>query len=283
MTPTSASHGPRWAVWLDALVAVGLFAAMTLDVATSTKRHTLTWPDVVVIMFVTLPLARRRRAPLVYAGFVMVMTLVLAGPLGQSNTNVLPVYAVLVPSYTVAAFEQRDRAGWGLVICLAGITIFSLLAPGGIAGYLVGIGMCVGSWVVGRWMRGRNLLARELEQKVEQLSAERQDRQRLAIADEQTRIARALHEAVAERVSTMVVEAAAAQLMLQRAPDLAGEAMEAIEISGREVMTEMRRLLGVLRATEESATLAPQPGVGQIPALLERTADAGGRALQIEG
>jgi hypothetical protein len=48
-------------------------------------------------------------------------------------------------------------------------------------------------------------------------------------------------------------------------------------------MTEMRRLLGVLRSTEETATLAPQPGVGQIPALLDRAANGGGRALQIEG
>jgi signal transduction histidine kinase len=93
--------------------------------------------------------------------------------------------------------------------------------------------MCVGSWVVGRWMRSRSLLARELERKVAQLSAERQDRQRLTIAHEQTRIARALHETVAERVSTMVVEAAAAQLMLQHSPELAEAEMEAIEVSGR--------------------------------------------------
>ena len=274
---------PRWGFWADTAAAVGLFAAMTTDVASSAKGRTVTWPEVVVIMLMTLPLAARRRGPLAYAGVVMVMALVLAGPLGQSNTNVLPVYAVLVPAYTVAAYEQQGRARWGLVICLAGLTIFSLLGPGGVAGYLVGIGMCIGSWVVGRWMRGRSVLARELEWKIARLSAERHDRERLAIADEQTRIARPLHEAVAQRVSTMVLEAAAAQLMLQRSPQLAEEAMEAIEVSGRAVMTEMRQLLGVLRATEETATLAPQPGVGQIPALLDRTANTSGGALQIEG
>lgn len=112
---------------------VGLFAAMTVDVATSTKGHALTWPDIVVIMLVTLPLAGRRRAPLGYAGVVVVLAIVLVGPFGQSNTNVLPVYAVLVPAYTVAAYEERGRARWGLLICLPGLTILSLLGPGGIA------------------------------------------------------------------------------------------------------------------------------------------------------
>lgn len=60
--------------------------------------------------------------------------------------------------------------------------------------------------------------------------------------------------------------------------------MEAIESSGRAVMTEMRRLLGVLRATEATATLAPQPGVGQVHALLDRTETTGGaHSLLIDG
>ena len=155
---------------------------------------------------------------------------------------------------------------------------------GGIGGALLGIGVCIGSWVVGRLMSGQNILARELGSKLARLSGEGQVRRRLAVADEQTRIARALHEAVAERVATMVVEAAAAQTMLHGRVELAEEAMEAIESSGRAVMEEMRRLLGVLRATEEAATLAPQPGLGQIHALLERTETAGSaHGLRIEG
>jgi len=285
MTRAPLAVRPRWGAWADALAAVGLFAAMTTDVGSSANGHPLTWPEVVVIMLVTLPLAGRRRAPLAYAGVVMVMAVVLAAPLGQSNTNVLPVYATLVPAYTVAAYERRGRARLGLVICLSGIAIYSLLGPGGIAGWLVGLGMCIGSWLAGRWMRERDALVRELGQKTGRLARERHDRERLAVADEQTRIARALHEAVAERVSTMVVEAAAARLMLLRSPGLAEETMEAIELSGRAVMAEMRQLLGVLRATEETATLAPQPGVGQIHALLDRARNTDGVApgLQIEG
>ncbi len=267
MTAASVSVWPRWGFWTDALVAAGLFAAVTTDVALAARGHELTWPAVVVVMALTWPLAGRRRAPIAYAAVVMAMTLVLAGPLGKANTNVFPVYAALVPAYSVAAYEQPGRARWGLAICLPGVAILALLLPrgGGIGGALLGIGVCIGSWVVGRLMSGQNILARELGSKLARLSGEGQVRRRLAVADEQTRIARALHEAVAERVATMVVEAAAAQTMLHGRAQLAEEAMEAIESSGRAVMEEMRRLLGVLRATEEAATLAPQPGRGPDP------------------
>ena len=56
-------------------------------------------------MALTWPLAGRRRAPIAYAAVVMAMTLVLAGPLGKANTNVFPVYAALVPAYSVAAYQ----------------------------------------------------------------------------------------------------------------------------------------------------------------------------------
>jgi signal transduction histidine kinase len=285
MTAT-ATPVQRWrAVWVDAVAAVGVFAAMTADVGSTAGRHAISWYEVVVIGLVTLPLAGRRRAPLGYAAVTMVMAIVLAGPLGQSDTAVLPVYATLVPAYTVAAYCGRRQALAGLAICLPGVVVLALLGPPTIAGYLVGVGMCIGAWLAGRWMNGRNALVRELGRQLERLASERHDRERLAVADEQARIARALHEAVAERVSSMVVEAAAAQLMLLRNPGLAEDTMEAIELSGRAVMEEMRHLLGALRATDETATLAPQPGVGQLHALLGRPLNADGSVtgLRIEG
>lgn len=285
MTTAAPVVQPRWGAWADAVAAVGVFAAMTADVGSSTGRHALAWYEVVVIGLVTLPLAGRRRAPLGYAAVTMVMAIVLAGPLGQSDTAVLPVYATLVPAYTAGAYPGRRQALAGLAFCLPGVGILALLGPPTIAGYLVGAGMCVGSWLAGRWMNRRNALVRELGQQMGRLASERHDRVRLAVADEQARIARALHEAVAERVSSMVVQAAAAQLMLSRNPGFAEDAMEAIELSGRAVMADMRHLLGALRITDETATLAPQPGVGQIHALLSRPRNAGGTATgpRIEG
>jgi signal transduction histidine kinase len=285
MTATAPPARPRWVAWADAVAAAGVFAAMTADVGSGTGTPVLTWYEVVVIGLVTLPLAGRRRAPLGYAAVVMMMAIVLAGPLRQSDTAVLPVYATLVPAYTVAAYSGRRRALAGLAICLPGVGVLALLGPPTIAGYLVGIGMCTGSWLAGRWMNGRNALVRELGQQMGQLAGERHDRERLAVADEQARIARALHEAVAERVSSMVVEAEAAQLMLVQNPGLAEHTMEAIELSGRTVMAEMRHLLGALRSTEETATLAPQPGLGQIRVLLGGPGNGDGAVtrLRIKG
>ena len=129
MTGISVPVRPSWGLWTDALVAAGLFAAITTEVALSAKGHQLTWPEVGVVMALTGPLAGRRRAPLAYAAVVMVMALVLAGPLGKANTNLFPVYAALVPAYTVAAYEQPGRARWGLAICLPAVADPGLAPP----------------------------------------------------------------------------------------------------------------------------------------------------------
>ena len=75
---------------------------------------------------------------------------------------------------------------------------------------------------------------------------------------------------VAGSVSAMVVQTEAAQQLLLEDLDRADAAMAAVEDAGRETLSEMRRILGVLGRVDEAAELAPQPGVGQIHALVER-------------
>jgi signal transduction histidine kinase len=86
---------------------------------------------------------------------------------------------------------------------------------------------------------------------------------------------------VARHVSAMVVQAEAAKRMLDQSPAAADEAMLAIEETGREALSEMRRILGVLRRSgEDPAVLAPQPGVGQLHALVE-SARTNGRSIEL--
>jgi signal transduction histidine kinase len=141
---------------------------------------------------------------------------------------------------------------------------------GTVGNYVFTAGMSTASWVVGRALRARRLLNEELERKALRLAAERDSRERLAVADERTRIARELHAIVAGNVSTMVVQTEAAQVLLDEDLDRADEAMAAVEDAGRHTLAEMRRILGVLRRPGDAAELAPQPGVGQIHSLVER-------------
>ena len=73
----------------------------------------------------------------------------------------------------------------------------------------------------------------------------------------------------------MVVQADGAGYALRTDPDRAGAALEAIAGTGRQALTEMRRLLGVLRSADDQATLAPVPGLGELRELLDQARAAG--------
>ena len=106
-----------------------------------------------------------------------------------------------------------------------------------------------------------------------------------AVTNERARLARELHDVVAHSVSTIVVQAQAGNALLDREPARARDALQAIEESGRQALVELRRLLGLLRAagTVDSST-APQPGLGELDALVDGFRRAGLAAtLRIDG
>jgi len=73
----------------------------------------------------------------------------------------------------------------------------------------------------------------------------------------------------------MTVQAGAARLLLRTDPERAVEPLLAVEETGRQALTELRRLLGVLRADGGTHTLAPQPGIGDLPMLADTVREAG--------
>ena len=145
--------------------------------------------------------------------------------------------------------------------------------------------MFVGAAVtIGHAIRNRRLLNRALRERARRLEAEREDRAREAVAAERRRIAAELHDVVTHAVSSMVVQAGAVRHVVHRDASAAGSALGDIELTGREALAEMRRLLGVLRRDEDPDTLAPQPGVARIPELVGAATEAGLRTtLAVEG
>ncbi len=102
-------------------------------------------------------------------------------------------------------------------------------------------------------------------------NAELQRQAEQAADAERARIARELHDIVAHHLSVIVLQAAGARA----SGKAAGAALEKIEHSGRQALTETRRLLGVLRDTDEETGLAPRPGIGELDALAASVRAAG--------
>jgi len=97
---------------------------------------------------------------------------------------------------------------------------------------------------------------------------------REAVVEERARIARELHDVIAHHVSMIVLQAGAERRVLDGTNSSTHEVLETVERTGRSALTEMRRLLGMLRA-ETNEPLTPQPGLGDVPALITQLREAG--------
>jgi signal transduction histidine kinase len=124
-------------------------------------------------------------------------------------------------------------------------------------------------------MRYRRGYYAALEDRAARLEAERDAQAEIAAAAERARIARELHDVIAHHVSVMVVQADGAGYALRSDLATAETALKAISCTGRQALTEMRRLLGVLRTTGDQAQLAPMPGLSELRELLDQARSAG--------
>jgi signal transduction histidine kinase len=258
--------------WLDvALAAVLLFACEAEIIAdTVGDRGHDHWPlaaNVVIVIGLTVPLAWRRRKPLASMVVVMSSVLLLTAALADVKTVNFPQLLLFIAPYSVAAYSERRRAVVGLAYTGLVLVASNLLEPSGATSWVFSLATCGAPWGVGRILRGRRQLAAELKHTAELLAAEQGGRELLAIAEQRTRIARELQTLIAHSVSAMIVQTQTAQRLLDDHPDEADAAMATIEEAGRLALADMRRILGVLRRS-------PQPGVGQIPALVERLRSA---------
>ena len=249
------------------------------------------WPlYTLVALTMAVPIVFRRRHPekaFIAAAAAAALQVALA------PRPVFTDVSMLVLLYTLAAYRPRRTSVAGLAVCLAGAGLaIARWAPGRAVDSYGGAAQVVSffavpivlAWVLGDSMRYRRGYYRALEERADRLERERDAHARVAAAAERARIAREMHDVIAHNVSVMVVQADGAAFALDAEPDRAREALTAISRTGRQALTEMRRLLGVLRTDDDRAELAPQPGVGQISNLLEQARAAGlAVTLTVEG
>jgi signal transduction histidine kinase len=187
----------------------------------------------------------------------------------------LLAFAPLMALYAVAANNRPAISGGAAGTLAVGAVAVFLANPGpvddDVLDYLLSVAT---AWLLGygvRLNRARTVL---LDDQAAQLTREQAVRTQAAVRQEQTRIARELHDIVAHRVVVIVAQAAAAQRSTDTGADHLRQALSSIENLGREALVEMRRLLGVL-STSDDESKAPQPGLAELPALVAQMEQAG--------
>ncbi|WP_231335664.1 sensor histidine kinase [Actinomadura graeca] len=249
-------------------------------------RHYLSFYYAFVVAL-TVPMIWRRRWPrevfavVCLVGFVQLQTEIA---MISSDLN------VLVAMYTVAANLSMRWSLASFLVVQAGVVAsvgywwptksfmekFIVLLPSSITTLAV--------WLSGLYVNTRRMYTRSLEERAVRLEAERDAQAQVAAAAERARIAREMHDVIAHSVSVMVVQADGGSYMLDVDPDRARRALEMIGTTGRQALTEMRRMLGVLREGGQAGTYAPQPGIDQLTELVEQIRTTGLTVdLAIEG
>jgi signal transduction histidine kinase len=236
---------------------------------------------VALVLAQTLPLAWRRRRPLAVSLATGMATAAYGLAPWPDLAMPIPIGGV-VGMYSVAAWGGRRAARFsGVVAAVVAVVTISLPRTDAdlVDAAFVSLALA-GAWLLGDRARVQRALAAEAQERAVRLEREREGEARRAVASERARIARELHDVVAHHVSMMVVQAEAGPVAVEHDPARAAGAFEAIAATGRQALVEMRRLLGMLRGEEEQRpSLAPQPGLAEVPSLVEQVGRAG---LEVE-
>jgi signal transduction histidine kinase len=230
------------------------------------------------LVILSAALLVRHRAPLTVLALAVVAQVILGwGP--------VVVFPLLLALFNIAEYSDRPVvigativAGAAMVLTL--VVHHAHITTPSAGSRLVVIGLVV---AIALYLRARADYINGLKERAERLERERELLARQAVGDERVRIARELHDVVAHNVSLMVVQAQA--LAATGGPETQHQTLGHVADLGREALSEMHRMLGVLRLQDgDAAEREPQPGVRDLPTLVERTRQAGlETTLTVEG
>jgi signal transduction histidine kinase len=252
---------------LDVVLTIALAAFVCQEIATSDVDDPK-WHVVPVALAATLPFAVRRAAPWApMAGVVLALVTLAAMDLEQEPQTIL--LAMLLAFYNAGAHAPLREAR---VAGATGLAAVFAHEPGD---FVVMGPVMAGAWTLGMAVRRQREQAEHMAELTAELERERADHTRLAIAEERARIARELHDVVAHSVSVMTVQAGAERMAIGDERPQTTEALSLIETTGRQALTEMRRLVGLMRRRDEDPELAPTPTLAHLDALAEHLRRSG--------
>lgn len=265
--------GPRGERWFD-LVLTGV---LLLPIPVF-----LVWGSMIeaLLMLAQLaPLAWRRHHP------VAVFAVVAATSGLQALLVDEPLWSQVAFPVAVYSVARFGPTGWSLVAVAVGLVgggvasydwlrVYPDASDTAYAAYALTVGaIVVSAWAIGALRRTRQAYVDALVERGERLEREAAQQAALAAIEERQRIAREMHDVVAHGLTSIVVQSDGARAALAHEPAVAEPALATIAATGREAMTEMRRMLGLLRT--ESGRHEPQPRLTDVPSLVDEARAAG--------
>lgn len=244
------------------------------------------WLAAPAVVLMVLPLLLRQRWPFAAPASVWTLAAAFSFLDGRLVGFAASVEAVgMVASFLLGNLldARQSRAGLLLVLVGSATVVFNMpdKSPGA---YVVLPAFFAMLWFAGLALQQRGARAEAAEIRAARLARDREEATRAAIADERARIARELHDVLGHSLSVMTIQASAVRRVLTPDQTKERDALLAVEQTGREALTEMRRLVGILRLAEDASELEPQPGLGQVARLVEQAKGLGlAVELRVEG
>ncbi|WP_433550695.1 sensor histidine kinase [Micromonospora zamorensis] len=252
---------------------VGLLAVLGLFLITLTVESEWGLPPPIALLFAAMtvaPLLALPRRPLLAWRLTVLALLICTfnAPADQAWpwTPPLALGSIAVLAVVVA---RVDRPVLAWVVTISTVPVLTLVHPDNRVPVLLLLGALA---IVGDLIRRNRLSRHALAAQTEQSEREQERR---AVLEERTRIAREMHDVVAHHMSLIAVQAETAPYRLTDVPAPAAAEFVAIAASARDALTDMRRLLGVLRSESSGPQTAPQPDLADLDAMVDAARRAG--------
>jgi len=271
---------------VDSVLAIATIVALELTCwlspGVSTHDRTVT---AIAAVLSGAPIAVRRVWPgaaLVFSMAVVLVSTPFGGELlSNDNPYVIPP---LLLGYSAGAGLGGRRSTVALIFGLALGWAWSLtpgpngspigLGPSSLALFYVTM-LLVPTWLIGRYVRRHGHRTNAFDALAAQAAAEKPSYDAAAIAAERARIGSELQDIIAHSISAMVIQAGSARLLLRNDPERARNSILTVEETGRQALSDLRSLLGMLRKDDDPRALSPQPGLGRVTALIESLRSTG--------
>ena len=235
------------------------------------------WWQMAAIAGAVLTLLGRHRFPFAAPAAIWVVCAALSvvdGALVPSQPAVL--VAGLGSALLLGSLRDSRQALTGLAVLVGGAAVIVADKPSDLSSDIVFTPLMFAiGWLAGYALRERTVQTEAAEERAAQAERERESATRLAVAEERARIARELHDVVAHALSVMVLQVGVVRRRRPPRDDEDSEALRNVEEVGRAALTEMRWLLAAMRQDGDRVQLGPQPGLGDLDALLDEVRSTG--------